>query len=218
MELHPQKLIGHWKEGFALAFHTISSKPIEYAKKIVEEKNPFTGELVKFEITDRDKVLKWDTTYTEIGLELNHLKYREEKERVNIIAQEAATFLKSKMEWNIDLIIPIPPSNTARVFQPVDELAKAIGTICNLGVDFNSLKKLKSTSQLKDIEDPIRRHEILKDTFDIAPYAFNGKNVLLFDDLCRSGETLITVCDLINNKGASKNVYVLTISKTRSKK
>jgi predicted amidophosphoribosyltransferase len=218
MELHPQKLIGHWTDGYALDFHTVSSKPIEYAKKMVEEKNPFTGEMVKFEITDRDKVLKWDTTYTAIGLELNHLKYWEENERVNIIAHEASTFLKSKTEWNIDLIIPIPPSNTARVFQPVDELAKAIGTICNLPVDFNSLKKLKSTSQLKDIEDPIKRQEILKDAFDIAPYAFNGKNVLLFDDLYRSGETLNAVCHIIKNKGTSKNVYVLTISKTRSKK
>lgn len=218
MELHPQKLSGHWTEGFALDLHTVSSTPKEYAKKIVEEKNPITGEIVKVEKEDRDKVIKWDTTYTAIGLEMNHLKYWEERGRVNTIAQEAATFLASKTGWKIDLLIPIPPSNTSRDFQPVDELAKAIGTICKLAVDFKSLKKLKSTSQLKEIEDPAKRREILKDAFGISPSSLTGKNVLLFDDLYRSGETLNAVCDIIKNKGNAKNVYVLTITKTRSKR
>ncbi len=218
MELHPQKLSGHWTEGFTLDLHTVSSTPKEYAKKIVEEKSPITGEMVKVEKEDRDRVIKWDTTYTAIGLEMNHLKYWEERGRVNIIAQEAATFITSKTGWKIDLVIPIPPSNTSRDFQPVDELAKAIGTICKLAVDFKTLKKLKSTSQLKEIEDPVKRREILKDAFGISPNSLSGKNVLLFDDLYRSGETLNAVSDIVKNKGNAKNVYVLTITKTRSKR
>ena len=72
--------------------------------------------------------------------------------------------------------------------------------------------------QLKEIEDPKQRREILKDAFGMVSNALNGKNVLLFDDLFRSGETLNAVCDIIKNKGNAKNIYVLTITKTRSKR
>jgi hypothetical protein len=49
MDINPQILTGHWKAGFALDLHTLSSVPKEYAKKIVEEKNPTTGEITKVE-------------------------------------------------------------------------------------------------------------------------------------------------------------------------
>ena len=45
-----------------------------------------------------------------------------------------------------------------------------------------------------------------------------GKNILLFDDLYRSGETLKAVCNIVANQGGANNVYVLTITKTRSKR
>jgi predicted amidophosphoribosyltransferase len=97
-------------------------------------------------------------------------------------------------------------------------MAKSIGKLTSLPVDFTTLKKIKSTSQLKEIEDPDRRKEILKDAFSINLNALNGKDVLLFDDLYRSGETLNAVCDIIMNKGKARGVYVLTITKTRSKR
>jgi competence protein ComFC len=150
MDINPQILTGHWREGFALDLHTLSSVPKEYAKKIVEEKNPTTGEIVKVEKEDRDKVNKWDTTYTAIGLEMNHLKYWREKHRAEVIGATAAEFLKQKAaNWGINLIIPIPPSDTTREFQPVYEVVNHIGKLSELPVDFEILKKLKSTSQLK---------------------------------------------------------------------
>ncbi len=85
-------------------------------------------------------------------------------------------------------------------------------------MDFTTLKKLKSTSQLKTIDDPEQRREILQDAFDITPNILAGENILLFDDLFRSGESLNAVCDIVKNKGKAANVYVLTITKTRSKR
>lgn len=219
MDINPQILTGHWKAGFALDLHTLSSVPKEYAKKIVEEKNPTTGEIVKVEKEDRDKVIKWDTTYTAIGLEMNHLKYWKEKHRAAAIGATAAEFLTQKLgSWGINLIIPIPPSDTTREFQPVYEVVNHIGKHSGLPIDFQILKKLKSTSQLKEIEDPKRRKEVLTGAFSIQNNSLTGKNVLLFDDLYRSGETLNAVCDIIINQGKAKSVYVLTITKTRSKR
>jgi competence protein ComFC len=198
MEINPQKIEGHWTEGWALDLHTSSSHPIK----------------------DKDgNITGWDTKRPPIAEELYRLKYWKEQHRVAGIAKPASDFLnKYKTKWQLDLIIPIPPSDTTRDFQPVYEMAKAMGKLTSLPVDFTTLKKIKSTSQLKEIEDPDKRKEILKDAFSINLNALNGKDVLLFDDLYRSGETLNAVCDMIMNKGKARGIYVLTITKTRSKR
>lgn len=205
MEINQQTLSGHWKEGYALDLHTSSSYPMKD-----EQGN---------NITDEHGHIKWDTKRPPIAEELYKLKYWKEKYRVETIAVTASEFLnKYKTKWQLDVIIPIPPSDTTRDFQPVYEMAKAIGLKCNLPVDFNTLKKIKPTSQLKEIEDPEQRKEVLKDAFTIQNNVLNGKDVLLFDDLYRSGETLNAVCDILLNKGNAKGVYVLTITKTRTKR
>lgn len=191
MEINPQQLIGHWKEGWALDLHTLYSIPIA----------PDIG--------------LFDTKRPPIAEELYLLKYRNEKFRAENIAKVASEFLNAK-KWNINVIIPIPPSDTSRLFQPVNEIAKYISNFCQTPIDTSSLKKVKSTSQLKNIYDPNERKEILKDAFDIKESCLINKNVLIFDDLYRSGETLNAVCDVIMNKGKARGVYVLTITKTRS--
>lgn len=219
MNINPQTLTGHWKAGFALDLHTLSSVPKEWTTKKVTVHEFIDGEFVAVEKEVQDKVTKWDTTYTPIGLEMNHLKYWKEKHRAEVIGATAAEFLKQKAAgWGINLIIPIPPSDTTREFQPVYEVVNHIGRLSGLPVDFQILKKLKSTSQLKEIEDPTRRKEVLTGAFSIQNNSLTGKNVLLFDDLYRSGETLNAVCDIIINQGKAKSVYVLTITKTRSKR
>jgi predicted amidophosphoribosyltransferase len=192
------KLDGHWKAGFALDYHTISSTPIgDYG----------------------DGRTIFDTIRPPIAEELYKLKYCKEQTRIEKIARPAADFLnKYKTEWQLDLIIPVPPSDTTRNFQPVYEMSKSIGRLVGLPVDYNILKKVKSTFQLKGIHDPDTRREILKDAFSINFNALGGKNVLIFDDIYRSGETINAVCDVIMNKGKARGVYVLTITKTRTKK
>lgn len=198
MEINPQKLDGHWNEGWALDLHTTSSTPVG---------------------VDEHGHTRFETVRPPIAEELFKLKYRSEKNRIETIAKPASDFLsKFKSKWQLDLIIPIPPSDNNRAFQPVYELAKAIGGKVNLPVDFKTLRKTKSTSQLKEIDDPDQRKKILKDAFDIALNSLNGKDVLIFDDLYRSGETLNAVCDILLKKGKARGVYVLTITKTRSKR
>lgn len=80
------------------------------------------------------------------------------------------------------------------------------------------MKKLKSTSQIKSIEDAEKRIEILKNAFDIEDLRYKNKNILLFDDLYRSGSTLEEIAKVLKNKGKIKNVFVLTITRTRTKR
>lgn len=219
MNISPQVLQGFWKEGFALDLHTVSSTPKEWSTKKIISTEFVDGQFKTVEKEVQDKVLKWDTVYTPIGGEMNHLKYWKELHRAETIAISASDFLKSKMStWKISLIIPIPPSDTTREFQPVYEIVKYIGKICSLPVDYSILKKLKSTSQLKEIDDPIKRKQVLNGAFSIQNNSLLGKNILLFDDLYRSGETLNAVSDILINSGKATVVYVLTITKTRSKR
>jgi competence protein ComFC len=219
MIINPQRLPGPWKAGFALDLHTLSSVPKEWTTKKVTEIVLIAGKPVTIENEIQDKVTKWDTTYSAIGLEMNHLKYWGEIHRAEAIGTTAADFLKQQQpSWNINLIIPIPPSDTTREFQPVYEIVNRVGSLCTLPIDFHSLKKLKSTSELKRIDEPIKRKELLNGAFSIQNSSLTGKNILLFDDLYRSGETLNAVCDIITNQGKANNVYVLTITRTRSKR
>ena len=228
MQLNIQTLYGHWTEGYALDLHTINSKPIIYTDSVMKDYtegslDPDISALIENQleygkILIENTILGWDTKRTEIGEHLYQLKYCSDKSRINIIASEAENFISTKANWQLHKIIPVPPSASARDWEPVYELAKVIGELCKLEVNFTTLRKIKSTSQLKTIDNAEQRREILKDAFDITPDILAGNNILLFDDLFRSGESLNAVCDIVKNKGKAANVYVLTITKTRSKK
>lgn len=195
MAIHIQSLNGNWEQGFALDLHTDYSVPIA----------PEIGQ--------------WDTHRPPIAEALYQLKYRSDKTQIEPISSEAANFITNNCSnWNLNVIVPIPPSDTSRVFQPVYELATSIGKKLKIPVDKSSLLKTKSTSQLKSIEDPYERKKILQGAFDIKLTTLQNKNVLLFDDIFRSGETLNTAAEVILKKGKAKNIYVLTITKTRSKR
>jgi competence protein ComFC len=189
---------GNWTKGYALDLHTTKSTLIG---------------------TDDNGKNKFETIRPYIAEELYKLKYWKEEWRVQNIANQASYFLRKHLpSWQISYIIPIPPSDITRPFQPVYKLAEAIGNLCNLQVNYNLLKKAKSTSQLKDIEDPGQRKVILDGAFDTTQNSLTDRNILLFDDLYRSGETLKAAVQILKNKAGVKNVYILTITKTRSKR
>jgi len=50
----------------------------------------------------------------------------------------------------------------------------------------------------------------------VDPKETQGKNMLLFDDLFRSGSTLNAITDLLMGTRKAASVPVLTITKTRS--
>ena len=57
-----------------------------------------------------------------------------------------------------------------------------------------------------------------KFNFDITKDGNVNKNVLIFDDLYRSGDTLSAISKRLLNKGKVNTVKVLCITKTRTKR
>ena len=114
----------------------------------------------------------------------------------------------------LDTLIPVPPSKD-RSLQPVTAIALEAGKLVGKKVDTNYIKKLKSTSEVKNIQNPDDRAKILKNAFGVIDNRYEGKNVLLFDDLYRSGTTLKELTNVLYKYGNVKNVYIITMTKTR---
>ena len=104
-----------------------------------------------------------------------------------------------------------------REYQPAVEMANNFGNKIKIPVDSDLLIKLKETPELKNIEVFEERIQLLEDALTIKESIVEGKNILLFDDLFRSGATLQVTTKLLRTKGRAKNIYVLALTKTRSR-
>jgi predicted amidophosphoribosyltransferase len=182
---------GNWKAGWSLDLHTLKSIKVDESH--------------------------FENTYSDIGKSLNLLKYHNDYNQIEYLANSVVDFLKTRMVTPyIDVIIPTPPSNIDREVQPVYAIANRVSELLNISVDFNYVKKIKSTSELKTVEDKIQRQEILDGSFKINNMKYQGKKVLLFDDLFRSGSTLNEITKELYRNGKVQNVYVVTLTKTRA--
>ncbi len=188
--MNEQKLNGNWKIGWALDLHTIKSIPLDNGK--------------------------FDTTYTEIGLALNCLKYHQDYSKIDILANFVIEFMKTRMVAPyINVILPTPPSNK-RVIQPVEVIAEKVAKSLNITFDKNYLVKNRKTQQLKGVEIQAERDKILEGVFEVKDLKYQNRKVLLFDDIYDSGSTLKEITKILYNVGKVSNVYVVTLTKTRS--
>jgi len=193
LELNPERIMGNWRAGWTLDLHTVSSSH-----------RPDGG---------------FDTVRTELGELLYQLKYRHDRSKISPIAKAAAVFIEGVLAYKyLAAIVPVPPSDLQRQFQPVIEIAGEIGRNLNLPSPSDYLVKVRETTPLKNLEDQESRHEQLRDVFAVRDQRFKGKYVILFDDLYRSGETLISATAALHNKGGISRVYVLALTRTRRKR
>lgn len=81
------------------------------------------------------------------------------------------------------------------------------------------LDKKEGGAELKNVDDPDEREKLLKDAiYLIEGYNVVGKNVLLLDDLYRSGATLSVATSILYEEAKVNSVNALTLTKTRSKR
>jgi len=187
------KIHGKWRDGFALDLHTTRSE--------------FLG------FDDQGKKL-FDTDRTEIGELVYRLKYKND---LSVVPQITDYVLKNISFQIMNVIIPVPPSNLNRQFQPLYIVGQALSQRINIPFYKDAIIKTKDTPKLKDIAEQSDREKILSDAFMFnANYSFSGLNVLIIDDLFRSGSTLNAVTSVLYAQANVSNVYVLTLTKTRS--
>jgi competence protein ComFC len=187
-------LVGNWEKGLACDIHTLNSIYLgedDYGNK------------------------HWDTKRSAMGQLVYELKYNNDKSAIakiiDLIHQKAEGFEK------FDIIVPSPSTKMDRLFQPVEEIAKALGAYHNIEV-IHALTKETGGVELKDVDDPEERKNLLEKYMKLAKkYDFSGKKVLLLDDLFRSGATLMAATKILYEQANAETVDVLTMTKTRSK-
>ena len=193
VKISPKQIKGNWTSGYALDFHTLSSECIGYD----EYGHP-----------------QFDTKRSEIGELLYRLKYKSDKSVLRIIVDTSVEFLNNK-KWPVDLIVPVPPSRSVRRFQPVLAFAKGISNNTGIKLCTDCVVKIKETPELKNIYEFKKRMEVLKDSYAVAKNEIEGRNILLLDDLYRSGATLNTITKALKEDGKAKEVYALILTMTR---
>jgi competence protein ComFC len=195
VNIKPLRLPGRWREGVALDYHTVGSTYLgddEFGHPI------------------------FDTQRTELGELLYRLKYRLDNSVVDEIAIAAATFITS---WNtgIDIIIPVPPSRSVRPLQPVLTLAESLSRKLNIPNVIDAVVTVKDIPELKNVYDYDERLRLLQGVHVIQSSIVEGKRILLFDDLYRSGATMNTITAALYDHGLAADVFALAITRTRSK-
>lgn len=186
-------LEGNWTSGKAYDLHTVSSTHLG---------------------TDEFGHDRFDNTRSKMGELVYQLKYKGDASKV----QEIVTLLDDiKGIETFDFIVPIPPTKKNRPIDPVTLIAEALGARRKVAVATGALTN-GGTEELKGITDPIARKELLDEALKLhAPgQKFEGKKVLLVDDLYRSGATLRVATDLLYKEGKATQVSVLTMTRTRS--
>lgn len=193
VRINPRVINGSWRYGWALDLHTLSSVPRG------------DGE--------------FDTTRSELGEALYQLKYRFDRSKIDPIAEVAAHYIQNLRIFRyLKAIVAVPPSNLNRPFQPVLELARAVGDKTGLPMPNDYLIKVRQTQALKNIEDAELRQQQMQGAFQVADQRYAQQSILVFDDLFRSGETLNAVCNALATQGGLGRIYVLTVTMTRTKR
>jgi len=114
----------------------------------------------------------------------------------------------------LDIIVPVPPSGV-RTVQPVITLARGIGSALDVPV-IDCITTTRPATQLKGVIDRARREELLAGLYAVDATRTKGKNILLFDDLFRSGATMNAITDMLMQSGKAASVRALAITRTRS--
>lgn len=116
----------------------------------------------------------------------------------------------------MDLIVPVPihkKKKRKRGYNQAELLGKELSLCLNIPWNTGGIVRRKNTKPLKDLQ-PSERRKNLWDAFYIAPdkrHFFEGKRVLVVDDIYTTGSTMDEMARTLKAAGAIK-IYFVTLS------
>lgn len=195
ISFHPVRIPGRWREGYALDLHTVLST--------------FLGD-------DEYGHARFDTERSVAGELLSRLKYRGDPSAVDALVEAAASFVRSR-DPPVDVLVPVPASRP-RTHQPVLALGAALAQDLKLAFLPASVRRTRDAPALKDVYQYDERFRLLAGLHEVDRAIVQGRGVLLFDDLFRSGATMNAIAAALYDEGGAGDVFALTITRTRSQR
>jgi len=189
MKVNLKEIQGTWDSGWVLDKHVLSSSHIGHN----EWGHP-----------------QFDTKRSDAGEASYQLKYRNDWNQVEPLAQALATHILPKCD-NVGFIVPMPASTT-RPHQPVTAVALALGQLVNKPV-FESLIKAPGGPALKDLQTKAEKLEALYHRIRVVDRINDGRwNVLLVDDLYDSGASMEAACNALRGYHKVSKIYVAALT------
>ena len=117
----------------------------------------------------------------------------------------------------IDTIVPVPlhcKRLRQRGFNQASLLARRLGSLLKIPVDYSSLKRTRWTDPQIGLSRNQRAANV-KGAFSLkAREKIKGKGILLLDDVLTTGETVNQCVRVLKKDGGAREVVVLTVART----
>jgi len=156
----------------------------------------------------------WTVFEKPIQPALHKLKYRRDFSMGDAIAAAMLPFVQS-LNWNIDLVIPIPLGKQRmheRGYNQVAMIAKPLAMGLGLQYSPHALARRKETRSQVGLSREERQKNV-HDAFQAS--GVQGKIALIMDDVSTTGSTLSSGAEALYAAGA-KEVYALTVARALS--
>lgn len=167
----------------------------------------------------RAAALLYYEPHSELARLIYDLKYHDRPD----IGEDMGRLMANEMQLahyfdDIDVLLPVPLSRKRlrqRGYNQSEMLAIGVSDITHLPIVTNALRRkhfVKSQTRLSRHE----RQENVEDMFELRDGSrLQGKHVLLIDDICTTGATLIACIDALKNiPGIRLSVLTLGFTKT----
>jgi len=155
-------------------------------------------------------VFETDKTLQQI---IHALKYKKQFKLGVFLGELIADGIKMK-GWQIDLIIPVPIHHlkkTERGYNQSDYLAKGLSKSLNIPYSGKSIKRIKYTDSQTKLKMKERALNV-SNAFKVRhTKKVNGKNILIVDDVCTTGATMLECANVLMGAGAN-SVYVCSVA------
>lgn len=155
-------------------------------------------------------VFETDKTLQQI---IHALKYNKQFKLGVFLGEILAEGIKMK-NWQIDLIIPVPIHHlkkAERGYNQSDYIANGLGKTLHIPYSAKSIKRIKYTESQTKLNMAERASNVSNAFKARNKKKLIGKNILVVDDVCTTGATLLWCAKVLIDAGAN-SVYVCSIA------
>jgi len=181
--------------------------------------NPMVQMFWKLTPVRHAAALMYYEPHSEMARMVYQLKYRDRPD----IGEDMGRLMANEMQMarffdGIDVLVPVPLSRKRlrqRGYNQSEELARGVSDITGLPVAPKVLHR-KHFVQSQTLLSRYERRQNVADMFELRDgMALQGKHVLLIDDVCTTGATLVACCDALRDIPGIR-ISILTLGFTRS--